>query len=425
MNNMKNSPLPDQRLHQSSNRHRGLGCSIGLLLLLLGLLAGAVVAAPRLLDLLNNPTGTTLVTEPTTPASEQLAARRAAEVAQLNDRGWVDKEGNIARIPIGEAMALVVEHGLPVGDQADASAVVAESEGAVEPPAVDLANVSFDDVLPIFIQHCSECHGDDDPEEGLVLTSYRDVMLGSNYGAVVTPGDPEGSYLVELIATGQMPKRGDDLSQAEIGIIVAWIAAGAQDSLAEATAPSPDRTPPTTTVTTPVTTPVTTTVATAETAPATPSIVATETATTAAPITATGGVTVSAPVTTSVMTTSTAPVASTTTATETASIRTTEPTTATVDLSNVSFQNDVLPIFQDYCAKCHGDDDPEEGLVLTNYRDVMLGSIYGAVINPGDPDGSYLVELVATGQMPKRGDDLTQPQIDVIVAWIRAGAEDN
>ena len=91
----------------------------------------------------------------------------------------------------------------------------------------------------------------------------------------------------------------------------------------------------------------------------------------------------------------------------------------------MSFANDVLPIFTEHCAECHGADEPEEGLVLTSYKDTMAGSFYGTVIKPGAPEESYLVELVATGQMPKRGADLTQAQVDTIVAWITAGAPDN
>jgi mono/diheme cytochrome c family protein len=33
--------------------------------------------------------------------------------------------------------------------------------------------------------------------------------------------------------------------------------------------------------------------------------------------------------------------------------------------------------------------------------------------------------MVATGKMPKRGDDLTEAQVAAIVAWIAAGAPDN
>ncbi|MEZ4735224.1 MAG: c-type cytochrome domain-containing protein [Caldilineaceae bacterium] len=352
MKHMKNSPQQNKPRKQAASRHQtnskqghrnaplrrtnrnGFGCSLAFALVLAGLGLVVAIGGPRLLAFVDQTGAATLPLEDhTSPAA--LAERRNAEMAQLQGYGWVDQEAGIARVPIDRAIALVAESGLPVGS------VAAEEAAATAEPSTDLANVNFQDhVLPIFEQHCAECHGEDDPEEGLQLTTYKGVMAGSFYGSVIKPGDPEGSYLLELVVTGQMPKRGPDLSQAEIDTIIAWINAGAPE---------------------------------------------------------TGAATTEA------------------TATE---------DTATASAA-VSFQNDVLPLFVEHCSECHGDDEPEEGLVLTSYKDVMAGSVYGSVIKPGEPDGSYLVELVATGQMPKRGADLTPDQVDTIVAWIEAGAPDN
>jgi mono/diheme cytochrome c family protein len=96
-----------------------------------------------------------------------------------------------------------------------------------------------------------------------------------------------------------------------------------------------------------------------------------------------------------------------------------------VDLTNVNYQDHVLPIFEEHCAECHGAEDPEEGLELTRYRTAIVGSMNGPVIEPGDPDNSYLVELIVKGEMPKRGDPLSPDQIDIITAWIEAGAPEN
>jgi len=213
-------------------------------------------------------------------------------------------------------------------------------------PLNDLnGRVNFnDDVLPIFLEHCAECHGDDDPDEGLVLTSYDDVMAGSIYGSVIIPNDVEGSYLVEQVVSGQMPKRADDLSPDAINTIIAWVEAGAPEGAEDNNGDSGEDS---------------------------------------------------------------------------------VEDVAAVTPETVSFQEHVLPLLIEYCAECHGDNDPEEGLVLTSYRDVMLGSFYGSVIEPNDVAGSYLMELVESGQMPKRGEDLNQAQIDVLIAWIEAGAPDN
>ncbi len=238
---------------------------------------------------------------------------------------------------------------------------------------VDLANVSFqNDVLPIFEQYCTKCHGDEDPEEGLKLTSYQNVMAGSFYGAVVKPGDPDTSYLVEMIVTGQMPKRGADLSQTEIDTVIAWVEAGARNDEGSTPAAAPVEASPT--------------------------------------LSATDEVTATTPVSTA----TDAPVA--------ASAMPTTTTAAPLDLTNVNYQEHVLPIFEQHCAECHGDEEQEEGLKLTTYRAAINGSQNGPVIEPGNPDSSYLVEMVVSGEMPKRGDPLSAREIETIVAWIEAGA---
>jgi len=45
---------------------------------------------------------------------EDLRELRAREDSMLHTYGWVDKESGIARIPIDEAMKLIVSKGLPV-----------------------------------------------------------------------------------------------------------------------------------------------------------------------------------------------------------------------------------------------------------------------------------------------------------------------
>lgn len=323
MSNTKNLP----RSNKGRNR-QGWGATLGLIIVLIGLVAAAIVGGPFLLNQLQSQGPTLGLSAADRAIAESRQAREAAALEQLNN----------ARIPINQAIALVAENGLPVGTAGVTE--VAESSSATG----DFTNVNYnDDILPIMNQHCAECHGDDDPEEGLILTNYKDAMAGSFYGAVIKPGAPDDSYLVELVVTGQMPKRGADLSAEEIATIVAWIEAGApEEGVAQ-----------------------------------------------------TGGDEAAA------------------------------DEAITVDLANVSFQNDVLPLFTEHCAECHSDDEPEEGLVLTSYKDVMAGSFYGSVIKPNDVEGSYLVELVATGQMPKRGADLTQTQVDTIIAWVEAGAPDN
>jgi hypothetical protein len=102
--------------------------------------------------------------------------------------------------------------------------------------------------------------------------------------------------------------------------------------------------------------------------------------------------------------------------------------TPTVESSQqvpISFSADVLPILQNRCVKCHGGERTEEGLILTTYADVLAGSWNGSVIKPGDAEGSYLVEQIVSGDMPKRAPRLLPGEIRFITEWINAGALDN
>jgi mono/diheme cytochrome c family protein len=92
---------------------------------------------------------------------------------------------------------------------------------------------------------------------------------------------------------------------------------------------------------------------------------------------------------------------------------------------DVSFANDVLPIFESRCFSCHGGDKTEKGLDLKTYDSVMLGSQNGAVISVGNADNSPLFMAVSSGKMPRRGPKLTPQQLDLIKKWINSGAPNN
>ncbi|MCX6028625.1 MAG: c-type cytochrome [Chloroflexi bacterium] len=91
----------------------------------------------------------------------------------------------------------------------------------------------------------------------------------------------------------------------------------------------------------------------------------------------------------------------------------------------VSFAKDVLPIFEQNCVKCHGGQQTKAGLVLTGYAQTMKGSENGPVIKVGDAANSFLVQQIINGKMPQRAAKLPQAQIDLISAWVNAGAPNN
>lgn len=119
------------------------------------------------------------------------------------------------------------------------------------------------------------------------------------------------------------------------------------------------------------------------------------------------------------------------TPTEPAASPTGEPAPAAAEPGQVSFSQDVLPILEQRCFKCHGGQDEngeirtEEGLTLTNYDDIMAGSWNGPVIEPGNVEDSFLIEQITTGEMPKKEPHLLPAQIRAITDWVAAGAPNN
>ena len=88
-----------------------------------------------------------------------------------------------------------------------------------------------EDVLPIFDDQCSLCHGG---LGGWDASSYEAVMTTGNNAPVVIPGDLEGSLLAQKIQGTQivgavMPPAGL-MSEEDIQLILDWIAAGALDN---------------------------------------------------------------------------------------------------------------------------------------------------------------------------------------------------
>jgi cytochrome c len=101
------------------------------------------------------------------------------------------------------------------------------------------------------------------------------------------------------------------------------------------------------------------------------------------------------------------------------------PATEPPAVGSVSFANDVMPILAVSCNDCHGGKQTKAGLDLTTYNSLMAGSFDGVVVLAGNSAESILVQLVADGEMPKRGPKLTSEQIQTISEWIDAGASNN
>ena len=84
----------------------------------------------------------------------------------------------------------------------------------------------YSDIQPIFTNNCGDCHISSSTA-GLNLSSYSNLMSGSNNGAVITPFDHSTSELWIRVNSGQMPPGGNDLSSSQVNLIAQWIDEGA------------------------------------------------------------------------------------------------------------------------------------------------------------------------------------------------------
>jgi hypothetical protein len=105
-----------------------------------------------------------------------------------------------------------------------------------------------------------------------------------------------------------------------------------------------------------------------------------------------------------------------------------EPVTARV--LDVSFADDVAPILDANCVKCHGglpdgESVLEAGLDLRTYEAVMMGSEFGSVVEPGNVDDSLILLMIEEGDMPEEADPLSPDDITTISTWIAEGAKNN
>ena len=70
---------------------------------------------------------------------------------------------------------------------------------AAKPLIPSVNQVFTDNILPIFKEHCLQCHGNELSIKELNLASIETLFSGSESGQVVVPGRPNKSKLFQLI----------------------------------------------------------------------------------------------------------------------------------------------------------------------------------------------------------------------------------
>lgn len=118
------------------------------------------------------------------------------------------------------------------------------------------------------------------------------------------------------------------------------------------------------------------------------------------------------------------------------------PSTDDTDVTAVTLSGDVQPLFERNCTTvgCHGGPEGQTGLDLTAgvaYGDLVDVDAFQVpsmkLVAPGDPDASYLMaKLKGTHEAAGGGGDIMPPgfglaqnDVDLVAAWITAGAQDD
>ena len=95
--------------------------------------------------------------------------------------------------------------------------------------------------------------------------------------------------------------------------------------------------------------------------------------------------------------------------------------------ADVDYESDILPLFEDYCYDCHGPDKQKSGFRTDKRAHLLKGGDSGlAALIPGDPRGSYLMEVITSDDpeisMPPKGGKLFEDEIELLKEWVKQGA---
>ncbi|MBI82088.1 MAG: hypothetical protein CMJ81_02740 [Planctomycetaceae bacterium] len=99
-----------------------------------------------------------------------------------------------------------------------------------------------------------------------------------------------------------------------------------------------------------------------------------------------------------------------------------EKVNARDESEKVSFQRHVTPILVGRCGSCHIDESRGQFSMAT-FADLMRGSVgAGLVIFAGEPQGSRLIEVLETGDMPGGDGKVEAAELATLRRWIQQGA---
>ncbi len=114
------------------------------------------------------------------------------------------------------------------------------------PPAASHRVDFTKELQPLFAERCYDCHGEKKQESGMRADSRADLLKGGDNGPSLVVSNSAESILVQVLAGThpelmQMPKKKDDFTDEQIGLVRAWIDQGAAWADPRPQTPDPGR----------------------------------------------------------------------------------------------------------------------------------------------------------------------------------------
>lgn len=151
-----------------------------------------------------------------------LEARQAALSLAGSDNAEAKREGEALGTRIEAAGRVLKSRGIDIPE------ITKPGATPTTPAGNGTGGVSFvNQVAPIFVARCRGCHITN-TRGGFNLGTYAALIKGSTAGTVFTPGTGKGSTLIDSLESGDMPRGGGKLSNADIALITKWIDEGAK-----------------------------------------------------------------------------------------------------------------------------------------------------------------------------------------------------
>jgi len=101
--------------------------------------------------------------------------------------------------------------------------------------------------------------------------------------------------------------------------------------------------------------------------------------------------------------------------------------TQVFSFAKLKFEDDILPLLEDYCIDCHGPDKSKSGFRVDRRVHLLKGGDSGlSAVIPAKPEKSYMIEVIKSDDpeigMPPKGGKLFDDEVELLEQWIAEGA---